>query len=816
MAGRPKELFNPGELDRTRKNLGILSAAEAKRMAEILGGEIGIERTDEAINSRYRQLAEQNRRKHDTLVTRGVPRRDVIKERQKVSRPVIKTKPVENVKQPYFERIKMAVAANKSSYRIKSFSGVIGAFFSFLPGYKNRINPQFIKNINSAVYNHIERLVTSCRILYAGIENKDMCEKRNPYAWSIIRTIIEWDIETLEMEIKRLKSISYAVTVESCTGLIRRIYTPMILLSKVPHDPDIKDAVEYLYKQGISGLPEKHIKIPKLRKRYILAHNEIQSVFSEIKYNAYPLLLMRISPKAYSFTDMLKFQGKAILNFLDIGIDDLVKYTEPPPPENHDDGKDGLSEEKDGELEKEPPPLDIGISQGLFFLESIFPGSGWLKLKNNPDMFTYFQPLLDLNPDMALIAPEDILQKVIILTGILKELFFGFRSIKYGQLRDFSGNAVDLRTRMDEITDNWYHFLTTLIEKNYLTSLTEYARQLERDSTFPDSDYGKRIEADILWMRKKYIFPHTYLDTPKIMKPRINLSVPKLYEKTTVLRSILERMVLEIWNDEDMPVESVLNPEDEAQFEVESEVSKRLKLYYRRKGKPLLNKNLILSALHVVLVMDYLMNDRSSPVYSVEPAPLFRSEGNLGVIPVYSIKSGNPEDAGLFPGDADFDPDGETGEIDMLSGFPGSTALNSYLKRNIERSEETGLPFTVIRLETRDYRHENKREVLERLVAAVSDSIRQFEDIPLRISADRMYIILPETSVKDALTPVRRILEKTEETLPCFIAAAEFDSSWSPEDILEKVEETLELSKSFPAPMFTFINPETGAPEHPL
>lgn len=49
MAGRPKEIFNPGELSRTRKNLGDLSPEEAKRMAEILGGEVGIERTDDAI-----------------------------------------------------------------------------------------------------------------------------------------------------------------------------------------------------------------------------------------------------------------------------------------------------------------------------------------------------------------------------------------------------------------------------------------------------------------------------------------------------------------------------------------------------------------------------------------------------------------------------------------------------------------------------------------------------------------------------------------------------------------------------------------------
>ena len=41
----PPERYDPGELGRTRQNLGDLTEDEARKMAEIFGGEVGIERT---------------------------------------------------------------------------------------------------------------------------------------------------------------------------------------------------------------------------------------------------------------------------------------------------------------------------------------------------------------------------------------------------------------------------------------------------------------------------------------------------------------------------------------------------------------------------------------------------------------------------------------------------------------------------------------------------------------------------------------------------------------------------------------------------
>lgn len=816
MAERPKEIFNPGELTRTRKNLGDLTEEEAKRVAGILGGEIGIERTDEAVEQRYKHLADQNRRKHDAVLDYQPRRNGLPTQTEKHTQQKIPTTEIIEVKQSYLERVRIALMCFRSEYRIKSFTNLVAAYFSFLSGYKNRINPLFIKTLNSRVYNHIETLVTSCRILYAGVEHKDRAERKDPSSWKIVKTIIEWDIEGLENEISRLKSFSASVTAESCTNFIRKIYTPLFLLSKIHYDPGIKDSLEYLYAMATETLPPKNLKVVKLRRRYTIAFEEIYQVFSGLKYGLYPLLLMIISPKAYSFHDMLKYRGRDILDFLGIKVEDLISYVEPRDKRTMGKyGEDQTGKKEEEKEEDEQSPMDVGISQGLFFLEKIFPGAGWLKLKNKPDMFPYFQSILELDPDIALISPDDILQKVIILTDVLKELFFGFRSIEFGTIAGEKGSPVVLKDRIDEITDNWYHFLTTLIEKNYLKSLTEYSRQLERDSAFRDSDYAKRIHADILWMRKKYIFPHSYLDTPKIMKPRIKIPIPRLYRKTADLKAILERMVLELWNDDNVSADSILNPEDEPVFEVESEVSKRVKQYYKRKGKLLLNKDLILSALHVTLVLDYLLNDHRSPAYSGELKFLFRSEGNTGVIPVYSIKAEDISSLSEARHDTEVDPDQETGAIDFMSGFPGAETLKGYINKYVERAREDNDSFTLLKLETRDYsRQEKKEEIIHRLISIVECSIRQFSDIPIRIRGDVFYLLLPETTVFESLVVVKRIMERTGEQIPCFLAAVQYKESWTAEELLKAVEDTLRHSRTFPAPMLTYLNPETGKPEH--
>ena len=42
---KPKAIYEPGELDKVRQNLGDISPEEAMRVANVLGGEIGVEKS---------------------------------------------------------------------------------------------------------------------------------------------------------------------------------------------------------------------------------------------------------------------------------------------------------------------------------------------------------------------------------------------------------------------------------------------------------------------------------------------------------------------------------------------------------------------------------------------------------------------------------------------------------------------------------------------------------------------------------------------------------------------------------------------------
>lgn len=820
MPEKPRELFNPGELSKTRKNIGTISSREAKKMTEILGGEIGIERTDARINERYKQISDQNRRKQDNRLLYYKPVDSLSSSLQGTHEgPPLRTKQINVVKQSYFQKIKLSFLAYQSIYRIKSFTNLISSFFSFFPGYKNKVNAGFINTLHSRIYKSIEKLVTSTRFMYAGIENKDLFTIKDPNSAVIIRIIIEWDIENLEKEIDRLKTFSRSVTVEACSNLIRKVYEPLILFSNVDTDTQVKHAIDYIYNRSIANLSKRNVKVTKLRKQYVQALGELSMVFVNIKYNLYPLLLFLISPKAYSYHDMLRYQGKSILKFLELKNSDLIQVKEIHQQSDMKEGNEAT--ENEDEEEHSSQTVDIATTQGLFFLENLFPGSGWLKLKNGPDMVPYFQTILDLPADVTIIAPDDILQKVYILTSILKEFFPGFRSIRYGFMRDEKGTASDLKGLMDTLTDNWYHFLITLIEKNYLKTLTEYCRQLERDGSFPNSDYAHRMKADLLWLRKKYIFPHFYLDTPKIMQPRINLSIPELYENTKVLKNILERMVFELWNNEGIPVETILNPEEPVVFEIETEISKRLTAYFKKKNKRLINRNLILATLYIVIVLDYLMNNDQSPAYKDKTGYLYRSEGNLGSIPVYFVQPlslPGKQESGVIDS---IDPDAITGELDFLSGFPGSKALHIYLLQQIKRVEVGNEPFSLIRLESRDYHLpetsiQTRREIIREMTELISDSIRQFEDIPVRFSGDTIYIILPGTNCQGALKYIKRFFIQTREILPCFAGIVEYKMPMSEEEMLITVEKALVISKSFPAPMQTYLNSNTGKFDHLL
>ncbi len=806
MAGRPEEKYQPGELKKVKEKLGQLSREEAKRMTEILGGEIGIEKTDQHINERYMEILDRNRRKGENKWINQAPAASSIWQEEKSKTPI---------RYSYMERIKLYFLASHPDHSIKTTRQIVSAIFDIFLKQKNYVNSHLIENSNYLFFKSIKTLVSSTRFISKNIQKKYIRREENPFYWIIIDIICSWDIESIQDEIFRLKHNPKQITLDSCLPLIKLVYTPLIRLSKLNPENDIRSAVKYAYKLSVTGLHRKDLQVDRLRKSYTLALSEINNVFRIIKYRLYPLLLMSVSSKAYDYNTMFKLKGHEILNFLDLKTADLVtsfnKKTSQASNENTAE-----PESHDNEKPENKNVEDIVIHQGILLLDLMFPGAGWTQLADKPDMYPYFKSILNLPNEVSLISPDDSLQKIIILLIMLKDMFYGFSNIEYGFFRDDKGKVIELQEIMEPLIKNWYLFIDELILKNYLGPLHEYCRHLEMSTDFAETDYAKRIASDILWIKKKYICPNISLYLPKIMQPRTKITIPKLYKSVSQLTVILERMVLEIFSRGEVAIETLGNPENESWFEIENHVSRRIKSLLKKDKKKLINRDLIFYTYKIVMVLNDIIQSSEQSGDENGISGLFRSEGARGYKPIYSVSSDNTffriKDKKLKP---EINPEDDTDSTDLLTGFFGKNQLFTYLQQYIAGCKDSENVFSMIHINIQGFLTDSAAEspaeligLLESAGKAISDSIRLLKDIPFRTGRDNIYILLPETDIKAALKVTERIFSNEHSKNKLYIGLTQYKSGMDENQIMTILENT--ISKQLPAPGITFYDVEHG------
>ena len=796
MAGRPEEKYEPGELTRVKENLGKVSEEEAKRMSKVLGGEIGIEQTDQHIMDKYQELSSKIRDKdRGKWITQTI-------ESSSRDKKVIKA-----IKYSYLEKIKLYYLAAQPNHSIKTTKQTIKAIFDLLSKQKNYINPNLIESSNYFFYKSIKNLVESVRIIKKNIPKKYIRREENPFYWIIIDTISDWEIESIKEEIVNLKCDSKHITLNLCSDLIKMIYFPIIRLSKVDQKKDIEGALRYIYKLSIAGLFKKDLKIDRLRKAYTQGLSETNNIFKIIKYRLYPLLLMSVSSKVYDYNTMFKLKGHEILNFLDLKTKDLITYFE------NKDKKNIVNDQEENDLIEEDLPikdeiLDLRTQQGIYFLNKMFPGAGWDKLSENPDMYPYFKNILNLPNDGALISPDDPLQRILILIALLKDMFYGFSNIEYGFLRNSDGKTIDLKEDLDQLIKNWYLYIDELILKQYLGSLNEYCRYLERGSDVSKTEYINRIASDILWIKKTYICPNIPIYLPRTVQQRSKIAIPKLFNSVDKLNIILSKMVQEIFSRGDMAIETIRNPQENSWFEIENHVSLRLKSLLKKENKKLTNGELIISSYKVVTILNLLIISSDQEKYEKGISWLFRSEESRGVKPIYSVSESNSffrlKDKDPF---ISFKPLESTKIFDKLTGFLGKDQFFIYIDHYISIHTGTKFPFSIININILEFNSHTQEESIKELLNTekiISESIHLLKDIPFRTEKDNFYIILPQSDTETSLKTAKRIFSNSNNQKRLYIGVCEYQDNMDPQQLLKHLENT--ISKQLPSPQITYYD----------
>ncbi|RKX80267.1 MAG: hypothetical protein DRP87_00190 [Spirochaetes bacterium] len=846
MAKTPPEKYEPGELQRTRERLGDISPEEARRIASALGGEVGIEKTDPRIQEKYSRLEELRKKSDYTKYTRKreeakqpESKKSLTPEAKGKSRSKITPTPsaeitAERKKTSFWDRIRMDFLAAKPEHQLKRKRDAFASILSFAFSVPDKVNPFFIKNGDNIFFKHIENLVFSIRGLI-NINNKATVHRLKPGLYQKILDVIrDWDIEALHLELSSLQSSPSRISFTSLSGLSGGIYRPIVRLMDLDPHLHIGKAIKTIAELDILSVPKNSPIQQKIRTFFVTAREEIIPVFVEIKFRCYPLLLKLISNKFFPYQQFFYDMRWEILDFLKLKPEDVI--TPAPSSDTTSDKEKVKSEEgssaetgaaktTEEEAESEaavsaPPEGADEIQKGLAILEKLFPGAGWNKLDEFPDLFSYFHPLFDFPRGIELIPPADPLHQVVILVFVLQEFFYGFRSLRFGTMENEKGDRIQIQTTAERIIGSWHYFHDEILTKHYTSLLNEYCRQIERNTQFKNTDYGRKIASDLMWIKRLYYLNLLKFYAVKGSRPALGPHLPKLFESTAELKELLQRIVQEL--DEAVTIgrkiESIENPRDLVNFEIENPVSSRLTSVFSSSGRTFTNSDLIRYTYAVLCVLDYLIGNPGSHTYSVnaeDPVRLFRSVGGRGEIPLYSVELKDPI-AVIRKREA---------KKDKVTGFFTVGALKYYIQSAIRQYRKNRSPFFLLCIKIKGfslYQEKAGKEagtgLIRKIALTILQRIYDPMDIPFRLE-ESIFVVLLHRQNRSELIELAGLLADdlsligvkdgpSNESISFLFSAFEYRNNMAFEDIMKEIAQYIKEAAKHPPFTLILFDPE--------
>ena len=676
MAKKNNAIYAPGELTKVRDKLGVTDDAEAKRMAMLLGGEVGTER----------DIVEEKKKDDKSSVLGGRKRRaiDLAPEddediggfaKSKKSGPYPGDDPSVPAKLSYGERVKIDQYAGQNVFEIKSSIQVLTSIFSFFKEPVDYVNHRFVVNRMNEYYSRIEKLVNAAGSLFPKTNQKrnTQLKRASLFVYKVLDVIRSWDIETLAKNISELQAHPRTVRVHDFSAVLRGIYKPLFVIEELSLE-NIKSAFKLIYKVLYIESPmEAKDKYQEVIRNIISSISEIRR---NIHFGMYPLLMKLISDRFIPYERFFIERRRRFMAFLDAKETDQLNAVDLSPQqiENMDvdalqknmkeneaadeGGESGETGEQQGEGDGKEKPDDPktaalkakqeaeraerkSMEQGKAALEVLFPKAGWDKLEESPDFYPYFANVYNLKHGYELIAPNDPLQYISVLLHILDDLFIGMRYVNFGLVTGPDGAALRVGEELTEIINNWRGYIEDSFSRDYLPRLTEYCRMLENSRESRITPFGRKNLNELHWIKRLYFLPYYKFESvgpPPFPKSEI---IP-IYSEVRRVRKHLTAVALGI--EQGMRAggaktkavcKGINNPWEPYNFQVPNPISMRLDMMLPAERR--MNATLIFFSLSAATVLDYIINNENSWVYSSRPGPLFRSIKNEGIEPLFGV-----------------------------------------------------------------------------------------------------------------------------------------------------------------------------------
>jgi hypothetical protein len=683
-----KTIYAPGELAKVRGKLGNLDEAEAKRMAQILGGEVGYERSEPRETPHKRKVRHETVevavggkkpfRRIETAEMDGEGHGSAGAAKQKPfhkkdSGP--EDDPLVPIRASYWERVRMDKYMGQPEFEIKTSGQVLFSMLSFLNDPPDMVSPLFVNRRMNDYYKRIELLVTSVRSLLPrnNLRRNERLKKASPFAFAVLDTIRYWNIDQISGNLSKIQAHPRNARVQDFQDILRDIYRPLYILEKLDLETHIKGSFKLLYKiLYLENPTEAKTKYQGLIRDALLSCGIIRR---DIRYQLYPILLKLLSNYWIPYESFFAERKNRIRAFLQVTEKNRISHgTESVQSEDEDteaadeqtgDTNDGPAEKTGEELKTEdvfdesnmdePLTEDDRIKQqhntsekkaierSLSTLEALFPKAGWERIRLFPDLYPYFSDVFHFKKGAELIAPTDPLQQLFILMRILEELFFGLRYVIFGVIMGPDGNPERIDDPVSRIINDWQKNIEKSFEKEYLTRLDEYCRLLENTAESRTSNYAKRLLNELHWLKRLYFLP--YYKFESIMPPPFQKnSITSIYPEIRQLRKYLTAVAAGIDQgnkrggmEKHAPCDGIDNPWDPYTFQVPNPLSVRLDALLPPKKRN--NASLVFFTLAVTALLDHLVNDEDSWAYNQKAGFLFRSENGEGARPLFGVET---------------------------------------------------------------------------------------------------------------------------------------------------------------------------------
>jgi hypothetical protein len=328
MAKKPNAVYEPGELGRVRGKLGDIDDSEAKRMAQILGGEVGTEK--EPVKPAPEKKS--GRRETEDLAIPGRRGRkpgrfvELAGEDGKTGLAGIMNAdpsddPSVQLHTSYGERVKMDRYASQFEFEIKNSWQVFVSVFSFFGEPTDYVNARFVSRRMNVYYRKIQQLVTATRNLFprSNARRSERLKKSSPFVFAILDAIRYWNIERIDTDLAKIQGHPRAVKVSEFAEILRALYKPLFILEKLDLDIHIKGAYKLLYKLiYIENTTEPKERNQEYIRTALAAFADVRR---EVSFGLYPLLMKHISDRWLPYERIFAERRRRLIAFLGVSED---------------------------------------------------------------------------------------------------------------------------------------------------------------------------------------------------------------------------------------------------------------------------------------------------------------------------------------------------------------------------------------------------------------------------------------------------------------------------------------------------------------